>query len=79
MCPWRTASRIMWRWTTRWGEGDGTSRRQPRPASSLTFQPSVSRRRSASSRARNGPIGLLGSWNAGSASSTTTCVTTVTT
>ena len=57
------------------GSGEGTTRRQPRPSSSATVQPRAAARRSASSRSRNGPIGLVGRENAGSAGSTVTWVT----
>jgi hypothetical protein len=61
------------------GTGEGTSRRQPRPASSPTIQPKSRSRRFASASERNGPTGFAGAWKAGSLGSTTTWVTTVTT
>ena len=53
-----------------------TTRRQPRPASSRTAQPSSSRRRIAVSSSMNEPIGFDGFANAGSSAATSTCVTT---
>jgi hypothetical protein len=60
------------------GSGEATTRRQPRPASSRTAQPSWSRRRIAVASSMNEPIGLEGLANAGSSRATSTCVITVT-
>ena len=61
----------------RCGRGEATTRRQPRPASSTTSQPSA--RRSIASNSRiNVPMGLLGFWKAGSSAATSTWVTSVT-
>src|SRR3990172_5072935 len=57
------------------GSGEGTTRRQPRPASSTTCQPSCSRCAAALASSMNEPIGLLGFREAGSFFSTSTCVT----
>ena len=46
--------------TMRIGSGEGTTLRQPLPASSRTAQPSWSRRRSAVSSSMNEPIGFDG-------------------
>ena len=59
------------------GMGDGTTRRQPRPASSATFQPSASACERAVASSMNEPIGLLGFWKAGSFRSTRVWVMTV--
>ena len=48
------------RWITFCGIGEGTTRRQPRPASSRTDQPNSFSRRFASCSLRKGPTGLLG-------------------
>ena len=61
------------------GFGDGTTLRQPRPASSTIVQPDVFWRTSARSLEKKGPIGFDGFRNAGSAASTSTCVMIVTT
>ena len=66
MWPLRAASEIIALWMTFLGVGEGTTRRQPRPASSTTFQPNFSRRSSASSFSRKGPTGLVGLSKAGS-------------
>ncbi len=59
--------------------GEGTTRRQPRPESSVTDQPRASARRRARPSEKKGPIGLVGFPNAGSSASTTTWVTTAAT
>ncbi len=64
--------------TMRIGSGEGTTLRQPRPASSFTDQPSWSRRRIASGSSMNEPIGFDGAWKAGSSRETSTWVTTAT-
>src|SRR5215213_11418676 len=60
------------------GSGEGTTRRQPRPASSRITQPWPSMRRRASVSSKKLPIGLEGERNAGSPASTRVRVTTVT-
>ena len=60
------------------GLGEGTTRRQPRPASSLTTQPCSAASFFARASSMWEPIGLLGSWKAGSAKSTRVSVTTAT-
>jgi hypothetical protein len=57
------------------GSGEATTRRYPRPESGLTTQPRLAASCCASLRSKNGPIGLDGDWNAGSAGSTVTWVT----
>ena len=57
------------------GRGEGTTRRYPRPASSVMAHPRRAWRAAASERLKNGPIGLVGSARAGSAGSTSTWVT----
>ncbi len=42
------------------GRGDATTLRQPRPASSLILQPTLSSSARARSREKNGPIGFVG-------------------
>ena len=61
------------------GIGEGTTQRQPRPASSFTRQPSSASRLRAVASSMKDPIGFAGSENAASSSSTRTCVTTVAT
>ncbi len=56
------------------GSGEGTTRRYPRPESGWTTQPRLAASRCASPASKNGPIGLAGDPNAGSAGSTVTWV-----
>ncbi len=65
--------------TISFGTGDATTRRQPRPASSATAQPSSCSRRRASASSMKEPIGFDGAWNAGSLRSTRVWVMTVAT
>ena len=58
--------------------GDGTTRRQPRPASSFTTQPCSAASSLAVASSMCEPIGLVGSRNAGSSRSTSVSVTTAT-
>src|SRR5256712_12930200 len=61
------------------GRGDGTTRRHP-PCGSFTIRHPFARRTTIScSLSYTGPTGFVGSLNAGSAGSTTTCVTTLAT
>src|SRR5215471_6272422 len=60
------------------GSGEGTTRRKPRPESGWTTQPRAAARCCASPAVKNGPIGLDGAANAGSAGLTMTWVTTAT-
>ncbi len=64
--------------TILFGSGEATTRRQPRPASSTMSHPSA-RRSAALSASMNDPIGFDGLWKAGSAPSTSTWVTMLTT
>jgi hypothetical protein len=59
--------------TISFGRGDGTTRRQPRPASSATAHPSSRSRRRASASSMNPPMGFEGEANAGSSRSTSVC------
>ncbi len=78
MLPAATNVRIASSSITRNGMGEATTRRQPRPESSTTFQPSFSYFRASSSLIKP-PIGLLAFSKAGSSLRTNTCVTTETT
>jgi hypothetical protein len=60
------------------GWGEGTTRRQPRPASSLTVQPCAAASFLAVASSICEPIGFVGSENAGSSASTSVSVTTAT-
>ncbi len=80
MTTWPAATRacIASSSTTLAGSGEGTTRRKPRPESGCTVHPRVAASRSASSRAKNGPIGLAGTLKAGSVELTVTWVTSAT-
>ena len=59
------------------GFGDATTLLQPLPASSTTFQPSLSLFSMATSSVMKEPMGFVGFWKDGSSPFTSTCVTTV--
>ena len=61
----------------RWGFGEATTWRQPRPASSLNVQPVSAALAFASSSVMNAPTGLVGFSKAGSSGETTVWVMTL--